>query len=132
MKMYSPLGLLAVFALNLSLLPIMAQAEENKVSRIVVVKVTDGSVDNYAEMIAKKGVPIIKRLNPDVQVRVWQATYAGDDTGPVVVAVEFPSLSAFAESTEKLAADRDWRRFLAELGEIRKIVSDSLYKEITK
>ncbi len=133
MKRYFPIGLFALFALNMNLLSTAAHhAGEHTVLHVIVVKVTEGGADNYADTIAKKGMPIMERLSPDAEVRVWQATLAGDNVGTVVVTIEHSSLSAFAEAQEKADADSEWNEFIADLGKIREIVSDSLYREITK
>jgi hypothetical protein len=63
-------------------------------------------------------------------IRVWQATYAGDNTGSVVVSVEYPNLEALAKDFGLMRNDADLRAWLQGLAKIRKVVSDSIYEEL--
>ena len=56
---------------------------------------------------------------------------AGTNTGTVIVGVLFPSMAVFAEASTKLAADSEWQKLISGLDDIRKIVSNSLYQELT-
>mgnify|MGYP001554273727 CR=1 FL=1 len=70
-------------------------------------------------------------LSPKMEMRAWQATFAGEAAGTVIVGIEHPgSLSAFATSWEKIQADSAVSKWLAGLSGIREIVSDSLYNEV--
>lgn len=67
-----------------------------------------------------------------VKLRVWRATFAGPDTGTIIVSVEVPDLATLAKAAEagnqpNSAIGATMHRIEA----IRKIVSDSLYEELT-
>ena len=51
------------------------------------------------------------------------------DIGSVVVAIEYPSLTALAADDKKAAADPALGAWVRGLDKMRKIVSDSLYSE---
>jgi hypothetical protein len=63
---------------------------------------------------------------------VWRATYAGPDTGTLIVTVEVPDLATLAKIEDAVtkpgsAVGATMKRIEA----IRKITSDSLYEEIS-
>lgn len=96
------------------------------VLRAVVVETDD--VAGYVEAIAE-GKGIMKSVGMTSVVRVWQATYAGPNTGAVVVSVEWADMAAMAADDAKIAASKEYQDWLASLDDIRTIVSDSLYAE---
>ncbi len=104
-----------------------AFAQKSTVLRVVVIKTDD--VSAYLQQL-DKGREILKKLGVTQQIRVWQATFAGPNAGSVVAAIEYPSMTAFAEADSKTRADKDYQAWLKETAKIRTIVSDSLYKEL--
>ncbi len=70
------------------------------------------------------------KLSPEMVMRAWQATFAGTQTGTVIVSLEYSgSISAFATAWEKTLGDKQMAAWLRGLGELRELVSDSLYRE---
>ena len=75
-------------------------------------------MSTYLERIATlQGV--MDRIGAGGKVQAWNATLAGTQAGNTLVAVSFPSLAAYAESTGKAEAEprpvtpprrRAWRR----------------------
>lgn len=97
------------------------------VMRVVVVK-TDNAAAYVAEL--RKGQGILRRLGNAAQIRVWRARFAGDDTGRVVVSIEYPSMVALAQEEAKAFADPEYSAWLKGLDKIRKVDSDSTYDEL--
>jgi hypothetical protein len=95
--------------------------------RVIVVK-TD-NVAGYMQEL-EKGRAMMKKLGVNVTLRIWKATFAGPETGTVVVSQEFPSFAAFSEAQTKGAADAQFAAWVASLDKIRTITSDSLYREL--
>ena len=85
----------------------------------------------YAAAIAE-GQEILSGLGSDAVIRVWQSRFAGEQAGTVVASIEWPSMSAMAEDDELMASSPEMAEWLAGLGELRTIVADSLYQEITQ
>ncbi len=112
------------------LLPAAAtlSAADQVTLRVVTVK-TDNP-DGYVAEIAK-GQAILKRMGSAAHVRVWRARFAGDRTGTIVVAVEFPSLAAMAKDDAMTSTNAEYQSWLKGLDRIRTITSDSLYDELT-
>ena len=104
-----------------------AFAQRSTVLRVVVIK-TD-NVPAYLQLL-EKGKEIQRKIGLTPQIRVWRATLAGPDAGAIVVAIEYPSLAAYAEADAKMRADKDYQDWLKDLDKIRTIVSESLYKEL--
>lgn len=119
-------SLALVFALGLGVSN-TALAEGKTYLRVIVVKTEDASA--YLHEL-DKGKVMLKRLGITVQMRAWRATYAGPDTGSVIVSQEYPSFAAFAEAAAKTAADPEFSQWLRSLDKVRKIASDSLYQEL--
>ncbi len=98
------------------------------VRRVVVVETDD--VSAYVQQM-ERGIAILERLNSPATIHVLVATFAGPGTGDVVVTVDFASMIELAESDALFAEDDEYRAWLAGLDDIRTIVSDSIYRDIT-
>ena len=96
-----------------------------------VVSVSTGDVGAYVAEL-RKGKQMMAKISPKMEMRAWQATFAGEETGAVIVALEYPgSLSEFATAWEKTLSDKQMVEWLKSLGNMRKLVSDSLYRELS-
>jgi hypothetical protein len=111
-------------------MPTLVSAGQDTVLQVVAVEVEAGKLDKYVESVSKFN-GIAKRLGLEASLRIWEATMAGTNTGTVIVGVLFPNLAAFAEASVKLDADSEWQKLISDLDDIRKIVSNSLYQELT-
>lgn len=118
--------LLAACCLTLGL-PSLASADP--VLLTVGVDVKPGKLDEYVAAVSK-GRAVINRLGVQGTMRIWRATVAGDDTGGVVVGMEYPSLTAYADATTKLQADSEWRSLVAGLDGLRTLMGSSLYRAL--
>ena len=97
--------------------------------RVIAVQSSDiktyrHEVETLQGEFKKEGLP--------VTLRVWRATYAGPDTGTLIVTVEVPDLATLAKIEDAVtrpgsALGATMKRIEA----IRKITSDSLYEEIS-
>jgi hypothetical protein len=99
--------------------------------RIVHLDVHGDLNDFVAEL--QRGRPILARCGIEAEVRSWQATYAGRDTGQVIVTLEFADLAAFARSEHAYAEAVGNPEFVAwatRLGDLRTITSDGLHIEL--
>ena len=101
-------------------------ADSGAVLHGVLVDVKPGQLDAYLEQIEALE-KVQKRLGTSSNIRVWQATLAGSNTGTVAVGIMHPSLAAYAENTSKLNGDAEGQKLLDGLDAIRTIVSSSLY-----
>ncbi len=96
-----------------------------------VVTVSTDDVDAYVAELGK-GKEMMAKLTPKMVMRAWQATFAGEETGAVIVSLEYPgSLSAFATAWEKTLKDKKMADWLKGLGDLRELVADSLYRELS-
>jgi hypothetical protein len=99
------------------------------VLRVIAIQTSDiktyrHEVDTLQGEFKKEGLP--------VTLRVWRATYAGPDTGTIIVTVEVPDLGTLAKIEDAVmkpnsALGATMKRIEA----IRKIASDSLYEELS-
>ena len=100
-------------------------------STLRVVSVSTDDVGAYVAEL-RKGKQMMAKLTPKMVMRAWQATFAGQETGAVIVSLEYPgSMSAFATAWEKTLADKNMAAWLEGLGDMRDLVSDSLYRELS-
>jgi hypothetical protein len=98
------------------------------IDRIIVVQTTDlpaylKEVDTLRGQFKKAGVA--------VTLRVFRATYAGPEAGAIVVAVEVADLATLGKVNELQKSNADISATLGRIGKLRKIVSDSLYEELS-
>lgn len=104
-------------------------ADGHTTLRVVAVSTSD--VEAYVAELGK-GKQMMGKLTPKMVMRAWQATFAGEETGAVIVSLEYPgSISAFATAWEKTLADKKMAAWLKGLGGLRELVSDSLYRELS-
>jgi len=115
-----------VILLVLAALSSTAFAQKATVLRVVVVKTDD--VAAYVQEI-DKGRQVMKSIGIQAQTRVWQAKFAGPEAGAVIVSIEYPSMTAFADAVAKTNSSSEYQAWLKGLDKLRKIVSDSLYTE---
>jgi hypothetical protein len=99
------------------------------VMRVLVVESSD--VDGYVRAI-EQGKVLLKSKGSPIEIRVWRARFAGDQTGTIVVTAELPDLEALAKEDALEASDPEVKAWLQELAKMRKVVSDSVYSELTK
>ena len=97
---------------------------------IRVVGVETDDVSAYVEQI-ERGTAILERLNSPGTIRVLVAAYAGPNAGNVVVTVEYASMIELAEDEARGLADDGYVAWVAGLDDIRTIVSDSIYRDIS-
>jgi hypothetical protein len=101
-----------------------AVAADTAVSRVIVVQTADvpgyvHEVETLQALLKKAGVP--------ATLRVWRASYAGADTGSIVVTVEVPNLAGIAKVEDTVRTNPDVAAEMKKINAMRKIVSDSLY-----
>ena len=115
----------AAFAGMLGLIAsLSAVAADTAVSRVIVVQTADvpgyvHEVETLQALLKKAGVP--------ATLRVWRASYAGSDTGSIVVTVEVPNLAGIAKIEDSLKSNPDLAAEMKKINGMRKIVSDSLF-----
>lgn len=111
----------------LALLLLGGMAAEAATLRVVVVQTSDTAA--YVKAI-QQGQALLKSKGSPATLRVWRARFAGNETGAIVVSIEYPSLEALAKDDVKMATDPDLKAWLQGLDKVRKIVSDSIYQEL--
>lgn len=108
-------------------LSMTAVAGDHSTLRVVRVQTDDAGA--YVAQLSE-GKKLIKAVDDKFTIRSWQATFAGEATGAVIVGIEYPgSFGEFAMAWEKLVADPAVGAWLGGLSGLRTIVSDSLYNE---
>jgi hypothetical protein len=103
-------------------------ADDVGLLRVLVVQPTDLSA-YVREVGTLQG--LLKKAGSPARLRVWEATYAGPDTGTVVVSIEVPNLAALAKITELESSNAEISAELKKVRGMRKAVSDSLYDLIS-
>ena len=124
MKVKISLNLAALALLFVASTPTIAA---DTVLRVVVVQTDD--VAGYVKQI-EEGKALLNKTGSPAKLRIWRASFAGPETGSVVVSLEYESLQALAADMAKLADNVEFQTWLKGLDEIRKILSDSIYREL--
>jgi hypothetical protein len=86
--------------------PLQVDAQSNTPVRAVYSLDIKGSVEEYLE--AAK--PVIARFNeimPKSKLRIYQAEYAGSNTGGIDIVIDHPSMSYMEEMTPKFESDEE-------------------------
>jgi hypothetical protein len=123
-------ALITAFAATVGLTAsLSALAASPTTLRVIVVQTAD--VPAYVHEINTLQA-IFKKIGQQVTLRVWRATYAGPETGAVAVTVEVPNFMALAKLNETLQSNPEVAAEMKKIGGMRKIVSDSLYDQLTE
>ena len=99
------------------------------VLRVIAVQTPDiktyrHEVETLQGEFKKEGLP--------VTLRVWRATYAGPDTGTIIVTVEVPDLATLAKIEDAvMKPNSPLGATMKRIEAMRKITSDSLYEELS-
>lgn len=97
---------------------------KDTVAEIVTVELDEDLQDYIASLEPLLGRA--KEIGGQSEVRIYQATFAGEDTGRVYVVVRYPSLEAWAKGN-KAQTDEKFQKHLAEVAATgRVIISRSL------
>jgi hypothetical protein len=125
--------LLSVLALAVAFVLGVAPASAQEAPKVINVLVIDtgGDTDKFLGF-AKRAREIGDKHGSTASQRVWLSTLAGPNTGSVVVAVEYPSMTSMAESQAKVNPTPDWQKFIDDFQKSgMRVVSSSLSTEIT-
>jgi hypothetical protein len=134
MSKFSKSIIAAFVAWSIAVMPLAVSAAEPKPVIDVTYVNVNGDVKGFMQLIAK-GRAIGKKLRPDgnVKLSVYMASKAGAFSGTVVVVVEHPSHSAWAEAQQVVGASPEWRTLMGEFGaKGYKMVSSGLSVEIAR
>lgn len=123
MKLLLPM---VIFGLILVLFGSVSYAAD-PVIRVLVVK-TDNPAAYVKEL--ETGKAILKKMKATGEIRVWRASFAGTETGTMVVVIEWKDLSAFAADGKKVSSSEEMAEWVKGLDSVRTILSDSLYNEL--
>ena len=117
--------LATIFALAI---PPAAFAEP--VTQVLEVRV-DGDPASYLSVVRQLDA-MSREVTPGVKIRVWRALLAGEDAGKLIIAIEHPSLEAYAAHRTKLQAHEGWASLLQKARKTgRRRVSNSLLAEVS-
>ena len=112
------------------LLPSGAGADSGNVLQVIKASVAPENIDEYVERVERL-LAVQERLQTDGKMRMWRAAISGSDASNVIVSIEYYDLNAFAANFARLQADLEWQEIMKGLPAIRKLLSSSLFTEIT-
>jgi hypothetical protein len=103
-------------------------ADDDGLMRVLVVQPTDLAA--YVREVENLQA-LLKKAGQTTRLRVWQASYAGPDTGSVVVSIEVANLAALAKLVESLKTSPDLASEMKKINGLRKVISDSVFDLIS-
>jgi hypothetical protein len=118
-----------VFAFAALLLVSSVFALDAHATVLRVVTVQTDNVEAYVQELGR-GQALIKKLGGSAILRVWRARFAGPDAGAIVVSLEYPDMTTFANDEKKVTETAEYQAWLKGLAKLRKVLSDSLYDEL--
>ena len=80
--------------------------------------------------LSKRADAIAQKYGSTGKARSWMTTYAGPNTGNVIVTVEYPSLVSLAQSRAKVDPSPEWRQLVTDAQMSIKLVSNSIVMEV--
>jgi hypothetical protein len=118
-------------ALLIAVAPRAAWAVHHEpVIQVVTIEVVPGKRDAYLAEL-KKLKAVIARIDAQASMRAWEATAAGEDTGNIIVGVEYPNDAAWAADSAKTQSDPEWTKIVGGLGPLRTVLSTSVWRDIS-
>ncbi len=106
--------------------------DQRRAVRDVVVADVNGDLDGFLDRM-KRIEGVAARLGLDAKLRVFQATFAGSQSGEIYLYWELPNFIAFAEAETALHDDAEFLAILEEMGEAgQDFTSELLTIEVTK
>jgi hypothetical protein len=102
----------------------------DRVLQVINVSIAPEHVDEYVVQIERL-LGVQERLRTDGKMRMWRSTIPASGAVTVIVSIEYDDLNAFATNYTRLQADPEWQEIMKGLPAIRKLLSSSLYTEIT-
>ncbi len=116
-----------------SLCSLSAAAEgddDMAVVEVTVVKVF-GSTSEYLEKL-KAIIKVIKKHEPEAEVRIYQAAFAGPMYGQIHISTRYPSFAALAAANPKIVGDPEHDAAVEELAAVdREIISHYMLRDKT-
>lgn len=100
------------------------------VIQVVTVKVNPGMLEQYRQE-TKKLQGVLTRLGSKGQMRLWNTTAGGTDTGTILVGVEYPDQASWAADAPRMQADAEWKKIVAGLATVRTVLSTSIWRDIS-
>ena len=92
---------------------------------------THGKNDAYVEGSKKLHAAIYKKI-PDISVRVWEATFAGESTGMIYIVVGYQSMADMERIGAQIEGDEQIQNLFAERDRVgATIISTGLSTDIT-
>jgi hypothetical protein len=118
-------------ALALAAVPRTAGAAHHEpVIQVVTVEIAPGKLEAYRAEL-KKLKAVVARIDAKATVRAWEATAAGEDSGNVLVGVEYANDAAWAAGSAKMQSDPEWLQIVGGLTGLRTVVSTSIWRDIS-
>lgn len=118
-------------ALAMALAPRAAGAAHHEpVIQVVTVEVAPGKLEAYRAEL-KKLKAVIARIDAKATVRAWEATAAGEDSGNVLVGIEYADDASWAAGSGKMQSDAEWQKIVAGLTGLRTVVSTSIWRDVS-
>ncbi len=106
-------------------------ADESPAVTQVVTIDTKGKLDDLLAH-AKDNEKIFERLGIVATRRYMRASFAGSNSGAIIVVIEYPNLASLAEAQEKLTNDAKWQKYIDKVTSLgMSIESNSLWVDIT-
>lgn len=105
-------------------------AHHEPVLQVVSVDVKPGMLGKYLKQVGKLA-GILEDVGSKATVRVWQAVQAGENTGTVLVALQYPNAEAWATESPKIQANDDWQELVGKLDELRTLNSSAIWTDIS-
>ena len=109
------------------------QVSAQEAPKVINVLSVDTGGDTAAFLeFTKRAKAIAEQYGGTGNQRVWQSSFAGPNTGTVVVAIEYPSMVSMAQTQAKVNSSPEWQKFIADFQATEmRVVSNSVSVEIT-
>ena len=124
------LGLALTLGLAIGASGVSLADESPAVIQVVTID-TKGKLDDLLAY-AKDNEKIFERLGIKATRRYMRASFAGSNSGAIIVVIEHPNMVSLAEAQEKLTNDAKWQKYIDKVTSLgMSIESNSLWVDIT-
>ena len=103
-----------IFISALAAPSLSSATDQNRPVLDVLIADVNGDLDGFL-VLMKRIEGVAKRLGLPAKLRVFQATFAGDQNGEIHIYWELPSFIAFAEAETKLHSDAEFLEIVSKM-----------------
>ncbi|MFT4025655.1 MAG: hypothetical protein QM676_02465 [Novosphingobium sp.] len=111
--------------------PAAAETSEEPIMQIMQID-THGRNAEYLQLV-QRAIARQNAVSPGIDTHIYQASFAGAETGRLLIVLRYPSMTFLVAAQKRLGADAEWNRLTNEVAvqTQRSLLGNSLFVDVT-